>query len=162
MVTGIGGGCLGEQIIKALRLAPVKYEIIGGDMSSLSKGLMEIDCPYLLPQASHPDYIDCLLSVFEKHNVRALFVGSEPELKVVSKARNKISETGIFLPINPESVIDTCLDKSKTIKFLYDHGFFFPETITVSSLEDVEKIQFLPAVLKPSIGGSGSSNVFIA
>ena len=39
MVTGVGGGGHGEQILKALRLAPTRYEIVGGDMSPVSSGL---------------------------------------------------------------------------------------------------------------------------
>ncbi len=162
MVTGIGGGGHGEQIIKALRLAPVNYEIVGCDMSPLSKGLLDVDHPYLLPPASDPNYISCLLAICAKHKVQVLFHGSEPELKVMSRERIKIQNAGIFLPINPESVIDICMDKFKTMAFLSENGFSFPETVRISSLEDVKNINILPAVIKPSVGGGGSGNAFIA
>ena len=41
MLTGIGGGGHGEQILKALKLAETDYEIIGCDMSPNSLGLSE-------------------------------------------------------------------------------------------------------------------------
>ena len=47
MVTGVGGGGHGEQILKALRLASTEYEIVGSDMSPLSKGLQDIDYQHL-------------------------------------------------------------------------------------------------------------------
>ncbi|RLC14554.1 MAG: carbamoyl phosphate synthase, partial [Deltaproteobacteria bacterium] len=100
MVTGIGGGGHGEQIIKALRLADTKYEIVGCDMSPVSKGLAEVEHPYLVPPASDPDYITCILALCNKHKVKALFHGSEPELKVMSRDREAIEGNGIFLPIN--------------------------------------------------------------
>ncbi|HLC15017.1 MAG TPA: hypothetical protein VJL89_02170 [Thermodesulfovibrionia bacterium] len=82
MVTGVGGGGHGEQILKALRLADTEYEIVGSDMSALSKGLQEVDHPYILPPASDNLYINSLLAVCRRHRVQALFHGSEPELKV--------------------------------------------------------------------------------
>ncbi len=162
MVTGIGGGGHGEQIIKALRLADTKYEIVGCDMSPVSKGLAEVEHPYLVPPASDPDYITCILALCNKHKVKALFHGSEPELKVMSRDREAIEGNGIFLPINPESVIDTCMDKFKTMAFLSENGFSFPQSIRVSSLEDIKKAKVIPAILKPSVGGGGSVNTFIA
>lgn len=162
MVTGIGGGGHGEQILKALRLADTDYEIVGCDMSPLSKGLAEVDYPYLVPPASDPDYLACILALCRKHTVKALFHGSEPELKVMSRERATIEGEGIFLPINPASVIDICMDKFRTMAFLSGHGFSYPKTVRVSSLDDVEKVDFIPAILKPSVGGGGSVNTFLA
>lgn len=162
MVTGVGGGGHGEQILKALRLAPTPYRIVGGDMSATSKGLAEVDFPYLLPPASDPQYLDVVLAVCCEHGVRALFHGSEPELKVMSARREAIAAAGIFLPINPAAAIHTAMDKLQTMAFLEDHGFAFPKTVSVATHADIDKIDFLPAVLKPAVGGGGSANVFLA
>jgi carbamoyl-phosphate synthase large subunit len=162
MVTGVGGGGIGEQIIKALRLSPLAYRIVGSDVSPVSTGLMDVDLPYLLPSASAPDYLPALLSVCRRHGVRALLPGSEPELKVISRERARIEAEGVFLPVNPCHVIETCLDKSKTMKTLADLGFACPESRTIRSLSDAEGIPFLPAILKPGVGGGGSANVMIA
>src|SRR5205809_1049182 len=62
MVTGVGGGGHGEQIIKALRLSTRRYTIIGADSSPVSKGLMEVDDAYVLPPAADPDYVPCFLA----------------------------------------------------------------------------------------------------
>lgn len=162
MVTGVGGGGHGEQILKALRLAETPYEIVGGDMDPTSMGLAEVDHPYLLPGAKDPDYIECLLAVCAKHGVRALFHGSEPELVAMSANRERIEAAGLFLPINPGEVIDTCQDKDRTMSFLAEHGFAFPRSINVSAGEHLDQVDFMPAVLKPSVGGGGSANTYIA
>lgn len=162
MVTGVGGGGHGEQIIKALRLAEPTYRIVGGDMSPMSKGLLEVDHPYVLPPATSPHYLDSVLAVCRRHSVKALFHGSEPELKVLSRERDSIEREGIFLPINPQPVIDICMDKHRTAEFLIAHGFHVPRTVRIRTQEDVEEISFLPVVLKPSVGGGGSANVMIA
>ena len=111
IVTGVGGGGIGQQIIKALRLANANYEIIGTDITPLSKGLVEVDYPYIIPKASDKNYIACLIKLIKKHNVEALFPGSEPELKIISKERKALKEAGVFLPINPPEVIDICMNK---------------------------------------------------
>ena len=161
MVTGIGGGGNGEQILKALRLTN-RYKIIGGDMSPMSKGLMETDASYLLPPATDDCYIDSVLAVCKKEKVKALFYGSEPELKAMSMHRDKIRNAGIFLPINPKKVIEICMDKVKTSAFLHNLGFNTPKSFAINSEEDLAKIDFFPVVLKPSVGGGASANTMLA
>ncbi|CAN0618930.1 ATP-grasp domain-containing protein [Burkholderia multivorans] len=162
MVTGVGGGGHGEQILKALRLASTPYYVIGGDMNPYSMGLAEVDVPYLLPPATDPRYIDEVLKICAKHGVKALFHGSEPELKAMSAHRDRIAGQGIFLPINPANVIDLCMDKAATSAWLLDNGFDVPRTIAIEQLSDLERVDFFPAVLKPSVGGGGSNNIFLA
>ena len=161
IVTGVGGGGIGQQIIKALRFANANYEIIGTDITPLSKGLMEVDYPYIVPKASEKDYIACLIALIKKHNVQVLFPGSEPELQIISKERKVFNDMGILLPVNPSKVIDICMNKFHTNNFLRENGFYYPHTVLISSMNDLKKIDFYPVILKPNTGGSGSTNVFI-
>jgi len=162
MVTGVAGGGVGEQIIKALRLSEINYRIVGTDITPYSKGLMEVDAPYLLPPASDPSYIDKLLALCRAEKVQAIFPGSEPELSIISRVRKLFSEgENIFLPINPEIVIDIGLNKSKTVQFLSEKGYPFPKTVIVESIKDAKRIDFFPVVVKPKAGSSGSKDVFI-
>ena len=162
MVTGVGGGGHGEQILKALKLSNTGYRIIGADMSLTSKGLVDADETVQLPPANDSNYIDALLSACASYNVQALFHGSEPELKAMAKHRSQIEAQGIFLPINPGSVIDLCMDKFKTMEFLREHGFKVPRYERICSQNDLSKVDFYPVVLKPSIGAGGSADVTIA
>lgn len=163
MVTGVGGGGLGEQLIKALRLSD-RFEcvVIGADIVPLSKGLEDVDVACILPPATSHDYIETLLNVCVTNEVQVLFPGSEIELKLIGKHRQLFSDQGIFLPINTQEVLELCLDKFRTIKFLSKYGFKFPRTVPVTSHADVKKVDFLPAVIKPSIGGGGSAHVYLA
>jgi carbamoyl-phosphate synthase large subunit len=161
MVTGVGGGGHGEQILKALRLARTPFRIVGGDMSPYSSGLQKVDQPYLLPPASDPDYLDTVLEVCRTENVRVLFHGSEPELKVFSKNRERLQAEGLFLPINPPEVIDRCMDKVRTCEFLAAHGFATPIFRKVRTVQEAQSFGHFPAILKPSVGGGGSANVYL-
>jgi carbamoyl-phosphate synthase large subunit len=161
IVTGTGGGGVGEQIVKALRLGETKYEIVATDVTDLSAGRAMGDQFHLLPRAGALGYVEALLALAEKTDARAVFCGSEPELKVLAGARGKIEAAGLLLPVNPGSVLETCLDKGRTAEFLGSHGFTVPHTLRIAALADLERIEFLPAILKP-VSGGGSANVFIA
>jgi carbamoyl-phosphate synthase large subunit len=162
LITAVGGGGVGEQLIKALRLAPRPYCIVGSDIHHRSLGLADVDVPVMLPRGNAPDYIDAVLDVCKRLGVRAIFPGSEVELIALSKARSKITAAGVRLFVNTERVLEIGLDKAATGTFLSENGFEAPRAKEISSLADLPEIPFLPVVLKPSVGGGGSVNTFIA
>ncbi len=161
MVTGVGGGGQGEQILKALRLASTPYYVVGSDMSPFSSGLPAVDQPCLMPPATDPDYIPTLLELCSAQELEVLFHGSEPELKAISAARQRFADAGILVPINPPEVLDVCLDKVRTMEALTAAGFSVPAYRAIRSIEDAESFDQLPTVLKPSVGGGGSANLFL-
>lgn len=160
LVTGIGG--YGAQIVKALKLAKVPYEIIGSDMSPLCGAMQDVDQPYVISGAKSEQYIDEILWICEKHSIQAVFPGTEIEVQQLSLSRELFESRRIFLPINPQSVLDICFDKEKTVTWLRNNGYAYPRTITIKSSEDLELCDFYPVVLKPAVGGSGSSNLYLA
>ena len=110
LVTGVGGGGIGEQVVKALRLAGRPYTIVGGDIQPRSLGLGEVDLPVVLPLASAPEYLAVVLSVCRRLGVRGVYPGSEPELVALSAERARIAAEGIALFANSGSVIATGLE----------------------------------------------------
>jgi carbamoyl-phosphate synthase large subunit len=161
MVTGVGGGGHGEQILKALRLAATPYRIVGSDITPYSSGLAAVDQPCLMPAPSDPAYIDTLLAVCAAEGVEVLFAGSQPELEALSAHRDAVAAARIFLPINPAEVIETCLDKVRTMEALAAAGFPVAAYRRIRSLRDAAAFAHLPAVLKPSVGGGGSANLYL-
>ena len=161
LVTGVGGGSHGAQILKALRYADTPYWIVGTDINSHSSGLVEVDQPYLVPPANDPRYISSILKICKKHDIKAVFHGSEPELKVLSENRKIFEDENIFLPLNPEKVIKICMDKIQTSIMLKNLGFNIPRYKDVSSIEDALCFDIYPAVLKPSVGSGGSANTYL-
>ena len=162
LVTAVGGGSVGEQLVKALRLAPRPYRIVGGDVEPGSLGLQEVDLPVLLPLASAPEYLDTLLALCSRLGIRAVYPGSEPELVVLSAARARFAAAGVILFANSAEVIATGLDKARTAEFLASHGFRSPRSQLIGRESDLAKVTFLPVVLKPNTSGGGSANVFVA
>lgn len=162
LVTGSGGGGHGQQIIKALRLSKLNFNLITTDVTEISIGKMVGDKFYVLPLACDPMYIQKLLEICKSEKIDVLFHGSEPELKKISKFRDSFKNLGIYIPINSERVIDVCMDKSKTVSFLKENNLNYPISFEVSKSFDLSSIVDYPVVLKPSIGGGGSQFTFIA
>jgi carbamoyl-phosphate synthase large subunit len=162
LITGIGGGGHGEQILKALLMSNLDLEVYGADMNPLCRGFVFVKKSFVVPPATAKGYLDEILKICKDHQIKALFHGSEPELKVFNENREAIERAGIFLPINSKRVIDICMDKFKTNEFLRKNGFDFPKSFEIKSIDDANKIDCFPIVLKPSVGGGGSANTMIA
>jgi carbamoyl-phosphate synthase large subunit len=162
-VGAIGGGGHGEQIVKALRLAGAdRYEIIGGDASKYCPQFSMVDVPVFLPKADDPDYIEAVLHLADRYGVKAVFHGCEPELLAMHRNRDVFARKRILLPINPPDVIETCMDKERTASFLKAHNFLPPASMLFTGVDVVDLIERYPVIVKPSKGGGGSKDVFIA
>jgi carbamoyl-phosphate synthase large subunit len=162
MVTGVAGGSVGEQIIKSLKMSSLSLKLIGVDSRAISKGFKSVDFAHIVPMATSPDYIPSLIKLCRDYNVQVLFPGSEAELIVIGKNRSKLEAEGVLVPINRQDVIETCLDKNKTMDFILANGFDCPRSVTIRSVSDAEGIDFYPVVIKPSVGGGGSKDILIA
>ncbi len=162
LVTGVGGGSFGEQILKALRLAKTKYHLVAADVSRHSTGFEMADTSCILPFANNESYLSSLVAACRAHSIDVLFPGSENELRLVSKHRQLFLDAGIFLPINSDELIEICLDKNTLFDRLAKNCFEIPQFRRVAELSDIRGFDLFPMVLKPSRGSGGSANVFIA
>lgn len=163
LVTAIGGGGHGDQIFKALRLAPPgRYTIFGADANPHCPQAALVQRFFTLPPARDPEYMTVLLRTCKELGVKALFHGCEPELLLFAANRQRIEEAGIFLPINDTALIQLCMDKAKTNARLAELGFPAPRYVSVTRESEFEAVDWFPVVVKPTVGGSGSANVFIA
>jgi len=163
LVTAMGGGGHGEQILKALRTAEKgRYWIAGADANPACPQFDMVDQRAVLPLANSPAYMDELFALISRYRIQALFHGCEPELRLFAKHRQEIEALGVFLPVNPTPVIDLCMDKEKTNRRLLELGFEAPRFAVVEGDADLASIDWFPVVVKPSLGGGGSANVYIA
>jgi carbamoyl-phosphate synthase large subunit len=64
--------------------------------------------------------------------------------------------------VSPEPVLETCLNKDSTVRFLKTHGFAAPHTFRIEGEQDLKAITTFPVVLKPYVGGGGSADVWVA
>ena len=162
VVTGVGGGGYGRQVMKALRLASAHYKIIATDMSPLSYGLYEADEHYLVPSAESPQYIDSLIRICRLENTKVLIPGSEPELLVLTRNLSRLKQEDLIPLTNSVKVINICMDKHKLFNFLARNKIPCPRFKAILTESDVLDINYYPVVVKPSRNSGGSNMVFLA
>jgi carbamoyl-phosphate synthase large subunit len=161
LVTGAGGGGIGEQVIKCLRLSALKFNVIATDVTIVSKAKIDGDEFIIVPFANDSNYISFILNLCQTKDIKVIVPGSEIELKIFSNNREIFKKIGIVLLINSEEIIRICLDKNLTSQFLNENGFLSPLSFAISDTKDLENINEFPLVLKPSVGGGGSVNTLI-
>lgn len=161
LIAGVGGGGTGAELIKAFKLSPNRYKLVGTDMWKNSFGLSEVNSRYVVPPATDPSYIDTLLKICKKEHVQAIATGSEPELKKVANNAKLFEENDVKVLLNPINVIELCTNKYSLMKFLSSHGINCPKSFIFEEESDLENIDSYPVIVKPSVGG-GSQNVFLA
>jgi len=161
LVTGLAGGSVGMQILKALRLSDLPLKIFGADLHKEVFGSSLVEEMIILPTASDESYLETLLEVIKQYRLGAVFPGSEPELLTLSHGSKQIKDLSVMLPVQPPELLTSCLDKLATMSLLRRHGFSVPDTTLVASAADLHLVTSFPVVCKP-IRGGGSGNVFLA
>jgi len=161
LITGVGGGGVGEQIIFALSLSKYPYRIITVDHNPISLCLYPIDRSYLVPSATEKKYLNKLLQICKKESIKVLIPGSEIELSIISKNRDLFKKENIFLPINNKDVIELCQNKWSTYLFLKNNGFSVPKSYLWDESNNINDLDF-PVIIKPCLLSGGSRLVYIA
>jgi carbamoyl-phosphate synthase large subunit len=161
------GSIIAQGIIKSLNLAneekdhPMKYQIIGADMSPDAPGLYRADEGILIPPASSDDYIDYLINLCRKSEIKAIFVGSDDELLTVAHAQTQIErESAVKALVGPIDVISKARDKWKTFEFCKINDLPHAASALPSDREEFAREFGFPLVVKPREGyGSVHFNV---
>lgn len=162
LVTAIGGGGHGEQILKALKMAGGdRYRLFGGDMNPQCPQFDLVEQGMTLPAARDPAFIDAVLAICARFDIRAVFHGCEPELLAYSRARERFAERGVLLPINRAETIELCMDKTRSSEFLESVGFAPPRFVLAASVAEALTLDSFPLVVKPHIGSGGSKDCFV-
>ena len=169
LVTGVGGGGVGEQIIFALRVAETPYRIIGTDMDPHSLGLYSVDKGYVIPHSADESYVARLLEICEQERVSVLIPGSEAELVKISESREIFKDHNVTPLINSDSVISRCLNKWEAYLFLKEEGFKVPISYNLAAMRPLDmgvglwddEVEY-PVIVKPYLGTGGSRLVFVA
>ena len=155
LVTGVGG-IVGQGIIKCLNMAnaddssSVRYGIIGANASPFAAGLYMVKKGVIIPKVDDDEYITALIDVIKRNKVTAVFVGTDPELVIISKNKKFIEEeTSAKVLVNPLNVIDITRDKWKTFRFLEESGFPCAESAIPEYLASFLDGHEFPLVVKP-------------
>jgi carbamoyl-phosphate synthase large subunit len=161
LVTGAGGIGHGSSILKALLLSKLNLNIVVTDMNPRLINTSLVKQKEIIPAANDPKYIDTIKKLIDKYSIDCIFTGSEQELVKMNTHKDELEEhTKVFM--NSQDVIELCKNKILCNNKLEELGFSVPKSILINTLEDVEKITYLPVVLKPNFDSGASANLYVA
>ncbi|MBF0385364.1 MAG: ATP-grasp domain-containing protein [Candidatus Omnitrophica bacterium] len=167
LITPVNGRNTGTEIYHSLKLTSLHKKIAVTDIREFSYGNHLNEKFYLQPFASLSEkYMETVKKIIRKEGIDVLIPGSDPELKIISRERKTLEMMGVRILINSAEVIDTCLDKNKTVEFLRKYNFTFPLTVAFNPKKssDKEVVKHIlnemkyPFIIKPNTEHGGSSN----
>lgn len=135
--------------------------VIATDCSNLAPALYEADKHFIVPRMEEEGYLDVILSICKKNNIKAVLSLIDPELILLAEHKQAFLDIGTIPIISNLEVVEMCFDKYKMFDFLVHNGFQ-----TVKSYVDKEKfytdidagIINYPVFVKP-VKGSASINI---
>jgi len=159
LVTGVGGRSVGHQVLHGLLLAGSKYRVVACDAEAFAFGLYQVSCRYRLPRSDSQDYLEGLLSVISQEHVDVVLPGTEPEVRVIADAVDKLALVGCVAVVNPSPVVHLCSNKATLYQWLAKNGFVVPQSAPASEWKMLAGTCGFPLVAKPTAESGGSRNV---
>lgn len=146
------------SLVKAFQKELKKLNIKGGVYSTdlnpeLSSACLVSDGYFKVPKVTNHDYINELLGISIKNNIKVIIPTIDTELKKLSLNHKLFKEKGIEIIISDESFVSKCRDKREIHKFFDENGF--------PRAKDVKPTKFnLPIFVKPT-DGSRSVGIYL-
>ncbi|MDI3546987.1 MAG: carbamoyl-phosphate synthase large subunit [Halanaerobiales bacterium] len=131
--------------------------VIVTDNSPLAPALYLADKYYLTPRVDDPDYIDRILDICQKEDIRVIIPLLEKGFLVLDEAREIFENRGIKVLLSSRDVIELCKDKYRLYQYFKNNNIPTPETFLPGELN--ENLSF-PLFIKPRFG-QGSQNAFL-
>jgi carbamoyl-phosphate synthase large subunit len=147
-----------QSFQKAAKRLNIKSNVVGGDCSETAPATYFANRKAILPRINEDNYIDEIINVCKRENIRLVVPTIDTDLLLLSEERERIeSESGAIVLISSTEVVSICRDKINTQKFLEENGFKIPKMYSEEELDSGE-LEF-PLFIKPK-SGSSSINTF--
>ena len=147
-----------QSFQKAAKRLNIKSNVVAGDCSETAPAIYFADRKAILPRINEDNYIDEIINVCKREDIRIVIPTIDTDLLILSEERERIeSESGAVVLISSNEVVTICRDKINTQKFLEENGFKIPKMYSEEELDSGE-LEF-PLFIKPK-SGSSSINTF--
>lgn len=153
LITAIG------KRVQLIRHLKEYFKVVGTDTNAYNPASKFVDKFYEVPKYYENNYINSVIDICNKENIKLLIPLYEKEFDLLCRKRNTLENLGVKLLLSDSNIINICNDKLNTYTFFKKYKILTPEIYSNCSKEDAEKV--LPIVIKP-IDGMGSKGVYIA
>lgn len=147
------------SLVKAFQTELTKYypegEVCTTDMDPLLSPACQVaDRHFKVKRVTHPDYIQQLLAIAVRHNIKMIVPTIDTELQVLANHKPLFLAKGIHPIISSTGFIQKCRDKRKVNRFFQARGIEVPRSV------DKDHPTF-PLYIKPYDGSLSSDNYLI-
>lgn len=133
-------------------------KVISVDASPLAAALYLSDKHYIISRISDPNYINILLNICRKEDIKLIIPTIDTELLILSQNKEIFEKKGIRIAISDTKVIEICSNKLKTFQFFKENNIPTVETFSYYQVDKIEKLNY-PLFIK-SCSGSASINTY--
>lgn len=134
-----------------------KGNVICADMSRIAPSIYEADRHYIVPRITAPNYIEIILDICKKENVKGVLSLIDPELSLLAKNKDKFLSIGTIVIGSSYHLCEMSLDKFQMYQWLMNHGYKCAKSYLNKNdfFNDVslEKVQY-PVFVKPNRGSA--------
>jgi len=123
------------------------------DIDGIAPTLYMADEAIRSPRVSDESYIEFLLALVEKNNIRLIVPTIDTELPKLSQNEKLFNDIGCILATSDFNLVDICQDKWKTVQVFSNMGIRVPESWLPEKYDNTPEILFV----KPR-NGSASVN----
>jgi len=97
--------------------------IIAADSNKLAPALYDADKYFIVPRIDEDGYIDTIISICKKNNIKAVISLIDPELILLAQHKQDFLDIGTLPIISNYEIINLFFDKYEMYKFLTRNGF---------------------------------------
>lgn len=135
--------------------------VVATDASPLAPALYDADKAYVVPRITAPDYLDRILELCRREEIRGVFSLIDPELSLLARERARFEAIGVTPVVSSYELCETCLDKYRMYGLLQKEGIRTARCWTTR--EDFQRARkagevSYPVFVKPQCG-SASLNI---
>lgn len=131
-------------------------KVVAVDMSPLAPALYFADEHYLVPPTRKPEFLETILQLCERLNIKLIVPTRDEELPFFAEHRNKFADVGTFVMVPSLDTVRICQDKKLFIRFCQKNGFAIPKSYNNADLSiDIE----FPLFVKPRRGKGARQTV---
>jgi carbamoyl-phosphate synthase large subunit len=158
--------CVGRRVAllelfrRACARLGCKGVLIGTDVTANSAALQCCDRKYVVPPVTHRRYRGQMRDMIRKEKVDLVVPTVDLDLPIWAALRDELAAMDCTALISTPEVVRICQDKRLMYRFLQQHGFDTPETMSVAQARKLKRYRF-PYFLKPW-DGYASRGSFIA